>query len=116
MSEVKMLEDNLEAARKQAEFHKKLIRLTENPDFKELIIDGFIIAECARYTGLSVNLDVPADIRENSALFAKSTALLAQWIDRNLSLTQSAQEDIVMLEGELTLARQEEIQEEMNNA
>ena len=64
MTEVQQLKDSIEYNQKLVDRYEKLVKLQDNPLFKELIMDGFCKDCIAEYLSVSVNGRLPQGARE----------------------------------------------------
>lgn len=58
-SEIEKVELSIEVAKEGIEIGKKALRLAENKDFQELILQGYLKENAARLTGLLGDKNVP---------------------------------------------------------
>ncbi len=76
----------------------KLQRLQTNPDFEELILEGFCEKECARYARLSGDPEIPESVRLASGNACKASGVLMRYIQTILMKGQLAEQEIKEVE------------------
>lgn len=94
MTEVQQLKDSIEYNQKLVDRYEKLVKLQDNPLFKELIMDGFCKDCIAEYLSVSVNGRLPQGARENAEGVAKAGAYLNNWFQIVEQQGLQAQSDI----------------------
>lgn len=109
MSDVKDLEEQLANAKLLSSKRQKLLKLLDNPEFKELIIKDFSTEECARYAQVSGDTltQTPEEIAHAIGM-AQSAGYLKRWIAVILQQGYVAERDMEEVENELIAARAEE--------
>lgn len=104
----------LEAQRKNLvelqELHKAHNRLMQNRDFKKLILENFIVHDCARNVAASVDPKLDPENRQAALEMAKAAGYLKHYLQVTASLTERATSDLADLDAAIEQARQEEAQ------
>lgn len=77
-TEAKIAEQREQIARRDA-----VLRLTDNPDFKKIVVDGFLLHDAATYVQVAGDPSVPKDSRED----ALNIAMASGHFKRFLSIT-----------------------------
>jgi hypothetical protein len=108
MSEVNQLEDQLAQVKELVERREKALRLSQNPDFKDLILDQFCLKECARYVQVSADPNLDDRQRDDALRTAQAAGHLKRYLSVVVQMGNAASGDIVELEQALSEARAEE--------
>lgn len=109
MSEIQELVQEIAKAKVAAEQLVKMERLKANPDFRDLIVQGFIVDECARHARLSVDVDMSEEDRKDALGFAQAAGYLQRWIEVFCKMATTASDDIADMENTLAEMRAEEL-------
>lgn len=108
MSEVYALEKQLADSRALIEKRELALRLYNNSDFKELIIDGFCTKDCARYAQSSADPALGANGRADALGLAQAAGHLRRYLSVIVSMGNQAESQIPNIEQSILEARQEE--------
>jgi hypothetical protein len=108
MSEVYALEKQLADSRALIEKRELALRLYNNSDFKELIIDGFCTKDCARYAQSSADPALGANERADALGLAQAAGHLRRYLSVIVSMGNQAESQIPNIEQSILEARQEE--------
>ena len=95
---ISQLERQQEGGRKQIEFAAMARRLADNPDFRKLILDEFMVQECARYTYASSDPALPQENRADSLALAQAAGHLKRWLNVQIQMGDAAESQIQALE------------------
>ena len=77
---IRDLEAHLELNQSAVERRDALLRLTENRDYKRLIREEFLTADCARFAQLSVDPQLTAENRADALAKAQAAGHLKQYL------------------------------------
>lgn len=94
MTEVQQVEKQIQELEKLIKFGEALERLTSNRDFKEVILDKFMIEECALNAQNSVNMALTQDQRNDCLSLAQSAGYLKQFLQITSQRCTKAMHDI----------------------
>jgi hypothetical protein len=112
MSDIQALERQLTRAKDVVAQRDLMLRLSENHDFRKLIIDGFLKEECARFAHMSTDPNLGPQDRADALGSAQAAGHLKRWINALILQGNVAERDIVDLNEALEEARAEESNEE----
>lgn len=107
MSEVKMLEMQLKQAQATINFSDTILKLTRNKEFKEVILEQFMVKSCAEYVQRSVSPELNESQQANALRFAQASGVLQQWLDTHISEANRLRNIIPQIEEAIVKARQE---------
>lgn len=105
MNEVYALENQLEQAKLLSERRAMALRLSENKDFKELILKQFSTEECARYAQASADPALTAEQRADSLAMAQAPGHLRRFLHVVCQMGATAEDSMVELEEAIVDAR-----------
>jgi hypothetical protein len=108
MSEVHQLEKQLSDSKKLVADKAMALKLSENREFRKLILDEFCVQECARYAQTSADPALPANERADALALAQAAGHLRRWLSVKVQMGNVAERDITELEAALEEARQEQ--------
>lgn len=104
--------EDLEEARSNAKIlldrRQMALRLSNNRDFKKLILEEFCIQECARYAQNSANPALSAEDRADSLAIAQAAGHLRRYLSVVVQMGATAERDLPQIEDALDEARAEE--------
>jgi hypothetical protein len=78
--ELEALERDIDASKKRIAFAERVTRLLENPDFRAVIMEEYIVQEAARLVQQSVSPALNESQRKDSLSMAQATGHLKQWL------------------------------------
>lgn len=107
MSEVtvEQLERQLEDTKKQVAFGDAVLRLVNNPDYRKVIEDGFMLHECARYAQQSANPALDDRGRADALLIAQAAGALKRFLSVNIQIRNQCAGSVPDLESAIEDAR-----------
>jgi hypothetical protein len=108
MSEVFALEKQLAGFKKAVELKAIAERLAQNPDFKKLIMEEFMVNEAARYVHTSADPAMNAEQRADALAIAQAGGHLKRYLSVIMQMGFSAENQMVSLEEAIEQARLEE--------
>lgn len=108
MSQVVALEQQLKNAKQLVEQRRLALRLSQNRDFRKLILEEFCEKEAARYVQNSANPALGADERADSLAIAQASGHLKRWLSVQVQMGAHAEREIEDLETALEQARADE--------
>lgn len=108
MSEVIALENQLEGIKELTERRERALRLSNNADFKKLILDEFCIQECARYAQASADPALKENERADALALAQAAGHLRRFLSVTVQMGNQAESQLQELEEALSQARAEE--------
>lgn len=115
MNQVQKLEDQLLTENERVERRDAILRLSKNPDFRKLIVEGFMQKECARYTHESADPGLTAEQRADALGIAQSAGHLKRFLNVAIQFGDVADRTIKDLHQAIEEARQEDNEEEVPN-
>lgn len=107
-SEVTALEKQLADAKVFMERREKALKLANNPEFKELILDGFCLKECARYAQQSADPAMGPNERADALSMAQAAGHLRRFMSMMITMGNQAEGQISNIEQAIEEARLEE--------
>lgn len=108
MSEVQRLEKQLVDTKKLVAEAQMAAKLSENREFKKLILEEFCVQECARYAQLSADPALGVAERADALALSQASGHLRRWLSVKFQMGNVAERDIKELEEVLEQARQEQ--------
>jgi hypothetical protein len=81
MSDLNKLEQQRKDAKKAVDFRDTVLRLAENPDFRAVIREEFMVRDCARFVRESINPNIDATGRADALGFAQAAGYLKNWLN-----------------------------------
>ena len=108
MSEVYALEKQLEGSKKAIELRQIALRLSQNPDFKKLILEEFCVNEAARYVHTSADPAMNAEQRADALAIAQAGGHLKRYLSVVMQMGYQAESQLVSLQEAIEQARLEE--------
>ncbi|MNR36391.1 hypothetical protein D3C85_1543030 [compost metagenome] len=108
MSEVSALEQQLAGLKLTVEKRDMAQRLARNPDFRKLILEEFMVNECARYVHTSSDPNVPESGRQDALNIAQAAGHLKRFLSVMIQMGNSAADTLGDVEAALDEARAEE--------
>lgn len=108
MSELMQLEEQLRQTKEVAEFGELARKLYENHEFRKVIIDGFMLRECARYVQISCDPNLKSNEREDALAIAQAAGHLKRFLSVTVQMGDVAKDTIRDIEAGIERARQEE--------
>lgn len=103
MSDVteKQLNDHKKELVKIKERSKALERLTLNPDFKLIFMEGFLKEDAARFVQLSIDMEMSQEQRQDALGTAQASGYLKKYLHYIGLMGRQAESQIDQLEQEL---------------
>lgn len=108
MSKVNQLEQQFEANKSLIEKRDLALKLSQNREFKKLILDGFCTEECARFAQLSADPSLRAEERADSLGMAQAAGHLRRFLSVTIRMGNKAEDDNASIEEALPEMRLEE--------
>lgn len=108
MSEVFALENQLDQAKEQMARREMALKLSNNPEFKKLILQEFCINECARYAQSSADPALDDRARADALALAQAAGHLRRFLSVIVTMGNNAERNLPDLEQAILEARQEE--------
>ncbi|AWN06202.1 hypothetical protein [Erwinia phage phiEaP8] len=102
------LEQQLNKSKQAIDLRNLALKLSENAEFKKVILDEFCVKECARYAQLSADPTLSAEDRANSLALAQAAGHLKRYLSVLVRMGDVAESDLVNLQEQIELARAEE--------
>lgn len=91
-------ERQLEAAKAAVERRDAAVRLYKNRDFKKLILDYFMVEECARYARQSADPALPPENRADALNLAQAAGHLKRFLHVVTTMGDQAAREIDAIE------------------
>lgn len=107
MSDISALENQRDQALLSVESRAAVLRLTNNPDFKKIINDGFCLKECARYVQASTDPALNSEQRADALAIAQSSGHLKRFLSVVIQMGNQAERLLPELDEAIVEARQE---------
>ena len=98
MSEVEALQNQLTDAHALVDRREKALKLFNNPEFKEIILDGFCLKDCARYAQSSEDPALDANARADSLNIAQASGHLRRFLSVIIQMGNAAAYQIPSIE------------------
>lgn len=108
MSQVTQLENQLASAKELVRRRNLALRLATIPEFKELILDEFMVKEAARYVHSSADPALKAEERADALNMAQAAGHLKRFLSVTVQMGAHAERELVSLEDAIQEARVEE--------
>ena len=108
MSEVNQLQKQLDDSKKLIERRRQAIRLSENKDFKKLILEGFCVSDAASYVSASADPQLTLEQRADALNIAQAGGHLKRFLSVITQMGAVAERDIANIEDAIVSARAEE--------
>ena len=110
MSEVLNLQKQRDDAKEMIEQAETALRLSNNPDFKKLILNEFCINECARYAQSSADPALNADQRADALAIAQAAGHLRRFLSVKIQMGNQADRQMADLDQAILEAQSEDQQ------
>lgn len=98
MSEVDELNKEREQLNKLIRLKDLVLKLEDNPEFKEIILDGFCLKDCANYLRNSTNTCLSDKSRENALEMARASGFLLNYLEVIKMQGTSAENQLIHLD------------------
>ena len=108
MSDVQALEYQLAGTKELIEQRDRALRLSQNADFRALILDTFCVKECARYAQASADPALKENERADSLAMSQAAGHLRRFLSVTMQMGNQAESQRVDLEEAIAAARAEE--------
>lgn len=94
MTDIEQVEKHIEDLKKHAERKNLALRLEHIPEFKQLILDGFCEADCARFVRTSTDPSMQPEARMDSLAMAQAAGYLRRWLSTCVQMGIRAEHEI----------------------
>lgn len=108
MSQVTQLENQLVAAKELVRRRHLALKLATIPEFKELILDEFMVKEAARYVHSSADPALKAEERADALNMAQAAGHLKRFLSVTVQMGAHSEREMPSLEAAIDEARAEE--------
>lgn len=108
MSKVAAFENHITDLKKQIKLRDDILKLTDIPLFKEVVLEQFCKEDCAVYAQLSADPSITAEARADSLALAQAAGHLRRYFSVKIRLGNLAENTIDEAEDGLNEARAEE--------
>lgn len=108
VNDVAELEELQKAYKMQIERRDMALRLYNNPDFRKLIVDGFMLHDAARYAQESADPSLDEQSRADALAMAQASGHLKRFLSFQCRMGDTAQKNLIDLDDELAEARAEQ--------
>lgn len=108
MSDLKALERQLEDNRELVRKKNIVEKLLMNAEFKEIIVKGYCVDDCARAIKASADFNVPKDQREDCVNLAQSAGYLEKYLQTICTHGYLAEKNIPEIIESIEFVRSEE--------
>ena len=82
MSQIQEVELSIEQAQGLIKKGERALKLAENKDFKELVLDGYLVQEAARLAHLSADLTLDVNQRADVILMVQAVGFFKAFMQR----------------------------------
>lgn len=107
MSEVLALEKQLQNAKQLAARREMALKLSDNREFKQLILKDFCVEECARYAQSSADPALTIEQRADALALAQAAGHLRRFLSVVIQMGYTAMNEIPQIEVAIEELRQE---------
>ena len=107
MTEVEALQKQLDSAHELIAQRDKVLELTKNPLYRELIVEGFCKTDCAFYTHASGDPTLSEASRQDALNIAQASGHFRRYMSVKIQQGNQAEDSIQRLEAEIEEARRE---------
>ena len=107
MSEVLALEKQLQNAKQLAARREMALKLSDNREFKQLILKDFCVEECARYAQSSADPALTIEQRADALALAQAAGHLRRFLSVVVQMGNTANNEIPQIEVAIEELRQE---------
>jgi hypothetical protein len=107
MSEVLALEKQLQTAKQLAARRDMALKLSDNREFKQLILKDFCVEECARYAQSSADPALTTEQRADALALAQAAGHLRRFLSVVVQMGNTANNEIPQIEVAIEELRQE---------
>lgn len=107
-TEVTALEGQMADLKAMQERRDAALRLSNNADFRKLILNFFCRDECARYAQASADPSLSAEDRANALALAQAAGHVRRFLSVQMQMGNNADGSILELEEMIAQARAEE--------
>lgn len=108
MSEVKQIEEHIKELKRGVAKRDKALKLYNNREFKELILDGFCVQDAAKYVQQAGDPILTAEERADALAIAMAAGHLKRFLSITVQMGNNCESQLKRSEEELELARSEE--------
>lgn len=105
MSEINDLIEGIKTAEELISRRQMALRLSENPDFKELFLKGFFMEEAARLVQLSGDPSLTLEQRADALEMAKATGHAKRFLSMTAQMGAHAERELPQMEETLAELR-----------
>jgi hypothetical protein len=106
--QIQQLEGQLSQAKKIVAQRDMALKLSNNREFRALILDEFCTQECARYAQASGDPALSSENRADALAMSQAAGHIRRWLSVKVQMGNSAERDIAEVEAALEEARAEE--------
>ena len=107
MSEVKALEQQLKNAKELAARRAMALKLSENREFRKLILEDFCTTECARYVQASADPALGVGERADALAMAQAAGHLRRFLSVITQIGFTAENEVPQIEAAIEELRAE---------
>lgn len=107
MSEHAQLEQQLKNAKELVARRDLALRLSQNHDFRKLILEDFILTESARLVAQSADPALDDKMQKDAMSMAQAGGHLKRYLSMMVRMGDTAEDDIVQIEATMAELRQE---------
>jgi hypothetical protein len=112
MSDIQDLEQGIKDAETLIERRQMALRLSENRDFRKLILEDFIVTEAARLVQLSGDPALNQQQRLDSLSMAQATGHLKRYLSMMVQMGYTAEKELPQMQAALDEARSVEMNDD----
>lgn len=105
---IEQLEEQVKGQKAAIEFRNLILKLYSNREFQKVIVQGFMVEECARYVQLSCDPNIPADSRADALATAQAAGYLKRFLEVHARMGDNAENTLTQLNAAIEELRLEE--------
>lgn len=105
---IEQAELEIKNAKVLAERRQMALKLSSNREFRKLILDEFMVQECARYVHMSANPQLTAEQRQDALNIAQAAGHLKRYLSVIVQMGEHAERTLPASEATLDELRAEE--------
>lgn len=106
-SEIQKAEKDILVNKQLIERRETALRLWKNPDFKKLVVEGFMLEDAARYVQESVDNLMEPHMRADALAMAQASGHLKRYLSLAVTMAENAEQRIIDAEELIVALRQE---------
>lgn len=93
-ADIQLLEEHRDELKKQVELNEAIVRLMKNRDFRKVILDAYMVADCARLAHTSCDPILSVQERADALSMAQAAGHLKRWLAVQGRMAENAERGI----------------------